>query len=216
MTQDQTLTTERLLLVPIGPDNADDFHLVHNDEAVSPWYDNWRPSQQEAATKASEIADSWKLHDVHKWIAYNKENGTVIGRGGLSRTPINDDWRQLYKLLPNQDWVREPHSNKTPFKAHKNWLETGWALRQQFWGQGYASEIGEASLKYAFETLKVKAVVSCTARHNQRSKAVMKRVGLEYQGEVKSPGIAEGEETISKDAPYSVFTKLNTSNLIPA
>ena len=143
---EDSLITPRLRLVPIGPDNAGDLWLVHNDDAVVPWYDGWRPSRHEADDHARRIAESWRLHGVHKWMAYDRETGEVVGRGGLSRTPIDEDWGQLYALLPDEPWVREAHKSERPFRAHAHWLEIGWALRRAHWGQGYASEIGTAGL----------------------------------------------------------------------
>lgn len=58
--------------------------------------------------------------------------------------------------------------------VHAAWLELGWALRPQYWGLGYATEIGRAALGYAFDVMGIRAVVSCTVRHNARSVAVMR------------------------------------------
>jgi len=203
-----SLLTDRLRLAPIGENNAIDFHLVHNDEAVVPWYDNWRPSHQEAVERAREIAESWRLHGVHKWMAYDRESGVVIGRGGLSRTPIDDDWGQLCAFLPDEAWVREAHASERPFLAHARWLEVGWALRHEFWGKGYASELGEAALTFAFDVLDARAVVSCTARHNQRSRAVMQRIGMHVAGEIRSEGIPQGGKALQSDAPFTVCISL--------
>jgi len=202
------LVTPRLRLVPIGPSNAADLWLVHDDESVAPWYDGWRPSLPEARALAERIAESWRLHGVHKWIAYDRETGDVVGRGGLSRTPIDDDWGQLYAFLPDEPWVREAHEGDRPFTAHAHWLEIGWALRRERWGQGYASEIGRAGLELAFGGLGVRAVVSCTARHNLRSRAVMERIGMRYAGEIVSRGTVEGESGIRNDAPFAVHVLL--------
>ena len=111
-------------------------------------------------------------------MAYDRHTNEIVGRGGLSRTPIEPDWGQLYAFLPDESWVHEAHRSKRPFKAHAHWLEIGWALRRKHWGQGYASEIGRAGLTYAFDVLAMRAVVSCTARHNLRSRAVMERIGM--------------------------------------
>lgn len=64
----QSLLTPRLRLVPIGPRNAADLWLVHNDDAVAPWYDGRRPSRHDGADAAMRISESWRLHGVHKWI----------------------------------------------------------------------------------------------------------------------------------------------------
>lgn len=202
------MLTPRLRLVPIGPANAADLWLVHADEAVAPWYDGWRPTLAEARAHAERIADSWRRHGVHKWIAYDRETGDVVGRGGLSRTPIDDDWGQLHAFLPDEPWVRQPYEGDGPFRAHAHWLEIGWALRRERWGQGYATEIGRAGLDLAFGALGARAVVSCTARHNVRSRAVMARLGMPYAGEIRTRGTVEGDTTVRDDAPFAVHVLL--------
>lgn len=99
------------------------------------------------------MGDSWRFHGVSKWIAYDRVSGEVVGRGGLSRTPVGDDWGQIYRFLPAEPWVRALHESRRPFIGHAHWLEIGWALRREFWGSGYASEIGRAGLAFAFDVL---------------------------------------------------------------
>jgi RimJ/RimL family protein N-acetyltransferase len=200
--------TKRLRLEPVGPANAADLWLVHNDDQVARWYDDGKPSRAQANQRAAFMGESWRRHGVHKWIAYDRATGDVVGRGGLSRTPVDDDWGQIYAFLPDEPWVRIPHESQFPFTAHANWLEIGWALRPEFWGRGYASEIGRAGLAYAFDVLGVEAVVSCTVRHNVRSRAVMERIGMRYAGEIRSRGIAEGLDGVQDDAPFAVCVLL--------
>jgi len=200
--------TERLRLEPVGPANARDLWLVHTDDDVSSWYDNHKPSLAEAEQRAALMGDAWRLHGVHKWIAYDRVSGEVIGRGGLSRTPIDDDWGQLYAFLPDEPWVRVPHPGRHPFVAHAHWLEIGWAVRRAFWGRGYASEIGRAGLAFAFDVLGVEAVVSCAVRHNMRSRAVMERIGMRSAGEIRSRGLVEGLAEAQDDAPFAVCVLL--------
>ncbi len=203
-----SLCTTRLRLEPAGPAGAADLWLVHNDDEVSIWYGDDRPSPGEAERRAAFMGESWRSHGVHKWIAYNRVSGEVAGRGGLSRTPVDDDWGQIYAFLPAEPWVRVAHENRRPFVAHANWLEIGWALRREYWGRGYASEIGRAGLAFAFGVLGVQAVVSCTVRHNVRSRAVMERIGMRYAGEIRSRGIVEWAEGEQDDAPFAVCVLL--------
>ncbi len=202
--------TTRLRLEPVSLANARDLWLVHNDDDVSYWYGNERPSLEEAKQRAKFMADSWRSHGVHKWIAYDRVSGEVVGRGGLSRTPVDDDWGQIYALLPAAPWVRVAHEIHRPFTAHANWVEIGWALRREFWGRGFASEIGRAGLAFAFDVLGVQAVVSCTVCHNARSRAVMERIGMRYAGEIRSRGLVEGIDGEQDDAPFAVYVLLRT------
>ena len=202
--------TRRLRLEPPGPANAADLWRVHRDDAVWPWYGTQQPSLEQAQQWAAFMGDSWRLHGVHKWIAYDRVSGEVVGRGGLSRTPVDDDWAQIYALLPAQQWVRAAYEVRCPFTAHAGWLEIGWALRRKWWGRGYAAEIGRAGLAFAFDVLGAQAVVSCTVRHNARSRAVMERIGMRYAGEIHSRGMAEGAEGEQDDAPFAVCLLLRT------
>jgi RimJ/RimL family protein N-acetyltransferase len=200
--------TTRLRLEPVGPGNAADLWRVHDDDSVWPWYGDERPSLEQARQWATLMAESWRFHGVHKWIAYDRGSGEVVGRGGLSRTPVDADWGQIYPFLPAEQWVRAAHRSRRPFVAHANWLELGWALRREFWGHGYAAEIGRAGLAFAFDVLGVQAVVSCTVRHNARSRAVMERIGMRYAGEVRSRGQVDGVEGEQDDAPHAVCVLL--------
>lgn len=58
-------------------------------------------------------------------------------------------------------------------------VEIGWRLAAESWGQGYATEAAQASLAVAFDQLALGEVVSFTALPNQRSQAVMERLGME-------------------------------------
>jgi len=57
-------------------------------------------------------------------------------------------------------------------------LEIGWRLAAQYWGQGYATEGGRASLAHAFDALGQDEVVSFTTTGNIRSRHVMEKLGL--------------------------------------
>lgn len=200
--------TPRLRLEPIGPENADDLFLVHRDDAVWPWYEAEPPSRAEVEEWAATRGDAWRFQGVHKWIAYDRVSGEVVGRGGLSRPPVDEHWGQLYAFLPDEPWVREAHPSPRPFVAHRNWLELGWALRGAFRGRGYATEIGRAGLEFAFDVLGVRAVVSIAIRHNRASRAVMERLGMRPVGEIRARGLVEGMAAVQPDAPYAATVML--------
>jgi len=202
------LLTMRLRLDPAGPGSAAELWRLYTDDEVWPWYGSEKPSLEQTEEQARLMGESWRLHGVHKWIAHDRVSGEVVGRGGLSRTPIDDDWGQIYAFLPAEPWVRAAYSMPHPFLAHANWVEIGWALRREFWGHGYASEIGRAGLAFAFDVLGVQAVVSCTVRHNVRSRAVMERIGMRYVGEIRSRGMVDGIDEEQDDAPFSVCVLL--------
>jgi ribosomal-protein-alanine N-acetyltransferase len=65
------------------------------------------------------------------------------------------------------------------FSAHFTpCVEVGWRLAFEHWGRGYATEAARLALGYGFGTLALSEVVSFTSATNQRSRAVMERLGM--------------------------------------
>ncbi len=56
--------------------------------------------------------------------------------------------------------------------------EIGWRLAPQYWGKGYASEGARAVLSFGFEKVGLDKIFSFTVSRNERSQAVMKRIGM--------------------------------------
>ncbi len=67
--------------------------------------------------------------------------------------------------------------------------EVIWALHPNFWGEGYATEMGRAALGFGFETLRLPLIFAITRPDNIASQAVMKRLGLSYTRNVVYKGI---------------------------
>lgn len=59
-------------------------------------------------------------------------------------------------------------------------IEIGWRLAPDAWGNGFASEAALAVLRFAFDVLHIEEIVSFTAQQNQRSQAVMRRIGMTH------------------------------------
>ncbi len=74
-------------------------------------------------------------------------------------------------------------------------VEIGWRLPRWAWGRGYASEAARAALRVAFTDLGLAEVVSFTAVPNQRSQAVMRRIGMtrDPEGDFDYPTIPVGQ-----------------------
>jgi RimJ/RimL family protein N-acetyltransferase len=73
-------------------------------------------------------------------------------------------------------------------------VEIGWRLAFAHWGQGYATEAARLALAYGFGRLALREVVSFTSATNQRSRAVMERLGMRRDPaeDFDYPGYAEG------------------------
>lgn len=168
--------TERLRLEPVGPEHVDNLWTLHQDPAVAEWHAGpW--SVETARSNATDWAAAWELDGVHKWVAYDRSTGELVGRGGLSRGSVDGTVA----------------------------LELGWTLRQHLWGAGYATEIGRAGLAFAFDDLGAEEVVSFTERHNTRSRAVMERLGMRFVREFTRSGLVAGLDGVGEDAPFALY-----------
>ncbi len=107
-------------------------------------------TERDAEQRAAEYANGWKMDGISKWMAYDRHTGELIGRGGLSYATVDG----------------------------KRQVEIGWTVRDDKVGHGYASEIGRTGL--AFHELGVHEVVAFTDVDNERSRAVMERLGMHF------------------------------------
>lgn len=168
--------TERLRLTPISAPHTDALWSVHRDPDVARWYaGEW--SRAQARESAEAMGRAWRTDGVHKWLARRRSDGSVVGRGGCSWTVLEGS----------------------------RVVELGWALRGVHWGNGYATEIGRAGLDFAFDALGVDRVVSFTETHNARSRAVMERLGMTYEGSIVLPGLVPGSWEVQERAEFALY-----------
>lgn len=59
-------------------------------------------------------------------------------------------------------------------------VEIGWRLAVRFWRRGFVTEAAEAMLQHGFEAHALPEIVSFAVENNQRSTAVMKRLGMRH------------------------------------
>ncbi|GAA3078598.1 RimJ/RimL family protein N-acetyltransferase/8-oxo-dGTP pyrophosphatase MutT (NUDIX family) [Kribbella aluminosa] len=193
----RTRFTDRLRLEPItGPNgvltgHAADLERLFTDPWVARWYDG-SLSPDEAAVRVAEHQAGWERDAVGKWLAYDRVTGELAGRGGLSRMPADSPTASAIATLVGPEWAADR-------------LELGWALVESARGRGLATELGRAGLDYAFSTLRASSVIAFTERANTASQAVMKRLGLQYAGEIHAEGWSPDASVVQPDAPFTVY-----------
>lgn len=136
-------------------------------------------------------ARCWSVDGVGKWIAYERRTGALVGRGGLSRLAASGVSAQI-AALAGEAWAERR-------------LELGWAVREEFRGQGFATEIGRAGIGFAFDVLRARSVISFTEWHNRASRKVMERLGMRLAGEIKARGLVEGKSGEQDGAAFALY-----------
>jgi RimJ/RimL family protein N-acetyltransferase len=83
--------------------------------------------------------------------------------------------------------------------------EVGWTILPEYWGRGYATEAGRASIDYAFETLGWQRVIHVILTGNAQSVAVAKKLGsVLVDTQQGLPGVTDQEvEIYAQDRPQS-------------
>ncbi|MFC5261813.1 GNAT family N-acetyltransferase [Kribbella qitaiheensis] len=207
----RTRFTERLRLEPVtGPGevltgHAADLERLMSDPWVAEWYaETW--SAEESVLRSAAMQAAWERDGVSKWMASESATGSLVGRGGLSRLePDAEVTSSIGALLDSS--LGKPAGDA--WRVDR--LELGWALVGEARGRGYATEIGRAGLKFAFETLGAAAVIAFTERHNTASRAVMERLRMTFAGEITAEGLVEGLEGVQPEAPFAVYLALRRS-----
>lgn len=84
-----------------------------------------------------------------------------------------------------------------------NKIEIGWRLCSKHWGSGYATEGANEVIKYGFNKLNIKEIVSFTIPENKRSIMVMERIGMQrdFTADFNHPKIPIGHH-LSKHILY--------------
>ena len=73
----------------------------------------------------------------------------------------------------------------------KQEIELIYIFKASAWGKGYATEIGQAIVKYAFEEMKIGRVIALIEPENKASERVALKVGMKFEKEVYRPGGAK-------------------------
>lgn len=162
-----TLMTERLKLRQWIQEDYPYFAKLNADTEVMEFYPSVL-SETESNTMAIRIKSLIEENTWGFWAIELIETKQFIGFVGLNSPSYN---------LPITPCV-----------------EIGWRLAKEHWGKGYATEAGKATLKFAFEELDLGEVYSFASVDNQKSVAVMKRLGLKNgNNNFEHPILPEGD-----------------------
>ena len=146
------IRTERLILRNWRDDDRPLFHRINSDDQVMEFFD-FRRDRQASDALLDELRDDIDA-DGHGFAAIEiAATGECAGFAGIMEADL------------------EPH---LPAGA----IEIGWRLAPEYWGKGIVSEAAEAWLAYAFVTLGLDEIVSYAVATNDRSTAVMRRIGM--------------------------------------
>lgn len=143
------LQTHRLLLAPFAPADVDAlFAFMGNAAAMQHTY--VAPSVEHCLARLSTFEAMRSTWGFAPWVVRTQREGAVVGWGGLSLDPDEPEWG----------------------------LEVSYAFAPGAWGQGFATELVEASLSVAFGILQAPEVHAFARPANAASARVLQKCGF--------------------------------------
>ena len=159
--------TNRLLLRPWHPDDADDVAAAYDI------YRRWEVVRWLGAQPKVWPDEPATRERLTRWNAFAEANpgygcwAVAVADASPSGRPVG-----TVLLMPLRD------GNEVP-TGH---VEVGWHFHPDAWGQGYATEASQALLEHAW-ALGLPEVEAIAFADNAASIKVMERLGMSYQGE---------------------------------
>lgn len=159
----ESFQTERLSGERVGPSHFEMICLLHHDPLVmrtlSPDGDILPDDMTRRGLLDAE--EHWERHGFGLWVFRDRRDGAFVGRGGL----------KVYRI-DEQDVVG-----------------LAYAVVSSRWGQGYATEMAEASLSTGFDRLGLSEIDTWTLPVNRASQRVMEKLGFRYDREFVFAGL---------------------------
>jgi len=106
------------------------------------------------------------------WCVLDRASGEKIGDGVLTPVPIETDTPDWTALVPHAYPEAE--------------IEVGYMLKPGAWGQGFATEICDRLLRFAFQQTALAQVVACTDPDNHASQRVLRKCGMRHCGPARA------------------------------
>lgn len=148
------LTTERLSLQPMQDSHFDGLFEMNRDPEVMRYITGKPDTPEDTRAMIERVKERWATYGFSWWSWFERDSGLLVGAGCIQ------------------------HLGRDP----ANPLETGWRLRRDRWGCGYASEAAQAMASFAFEQLQAASLCAVCQPANHGSAHVMKKLGMQYQG----------------------------------
>ena len=68
------------------------------------------------------------------------------------------------------------------FDVKQSEIELAYRLHKKYWHRGYATELAKALINYGFNQLSLSRIIAAVRQENERSRKVLEKAGMSYQG----------------------------------
>ena len=157
-------TTPRLSVRHLSARDEDDLYAVYSDAEAMRWVGDGQPITRQETQRWIEVTlNNYARYGYGMNAILHKASDQVIGFCGLVHPDGQPD------------------------------AEIKYALRREFWGQGYASEVALALIDYGFRVFNLPRIIATVAADNHVSQRVLCKAGLLQDGIIRED---DGSETL--------------------
>jgi [ribosomal protein S5]-alanine N-acetyltransferase len=153
------IETARLMAEPIGPSHQAELEVMLGDPRVGATLGGVL-SPARVVASIEHLAAHFEQYGYGLWCWREKATGDLVARGGIEHAHVGG----------------------------RDEVEVAWAVVADRWGEGFATELGAASIRAAFDEHGIDELVSFTLRHNLASRRVMEKLGFTYERDVMHAG----------------------------
>ena len=144
-------TTDRLVLRPFRDTDLEPWVAMNTDPEVMKYLGGKPLSREESVAITTGVNQRYETDGTGFLAIERRSDGAFLGACGLQREP----------------WYPDD-------------MELGWRLVREYWGHGYATEAASSWMAYGFTELDLPRIISITDTPNERSIAVMRRLGMTF------------------------------------
>lgn len=153
--------TSRLYIRQYTQDDEAYFFRLNGDPEIMRYIREAKDRAECAVLLARNIAFYQQFPLMGRWAMFEKSTDTFVGS---------------FAIIP----VEHPVDENAPD------IQLGYALLQDYWGKGYATESTLAGKQYAFDVMKLPRIVAVTAVPNMASQKVLLRCGFVQQPNIRA------------------------------
>ena len=144
------ITTPRLTLRAFTEEDVEPMVRTLNGRGVLRYFPKTDPLPRDRVqSMISGLLEHWEERGYGLWAVESRPDGALMGRCGLQ------------------------------FQLDICEVEVGYILGREFWGKGFATEAGRASVRYGFDELGLESVAGITNVENKASQRVLEKLGME-------------------------------------
>ena len=157
------METPRTVIREFSMSDMDALYQLYEGEHMTDYMEPLYDREKEEAYEANYIEKVYGFYEYGMWLVFHKETRELIGRAGVeSRGGIEHDSRR-----EDDDYRNDPDT-----------VELGYAIKEEYQNQGYATEVCSAIIDYTFRVLQKKRIYAQVDEKNINSVKLLKKLNF--------------------------------------